>query len=235
MLLRVKQAGNPLFGFLLPADPLYAFYRWLVETRPEDRVVINAAPVAADGSELRVAPAQQAAREQQRQQHPSEQWRVGPAEQPPPWREPQQAPAEAAAVSVPHAAAVQHGPALRPPDAQDSLSLLSQYDDDWGAHGRAAPAAQPAEPVPSAGHTCEAAAPAAPQDQQQPKAGPAIQPAVESASTAAAASAAASAAAGPKQTESAPSDDDQPTPEMLAVMQKLVAFIKVRRGLLVRI
>lgn len=44
VLLRVKQAGNPLFGFLLPSDPLHPFYRWLVETRPQDLRVVDAAP-----------------------------------------------------------------------------------------------------------------------------------------------------------------------------------------------
>lgn len=46
VLLRVKQAGNPLFDFLLPTSTLHPFYRWLVTTRPEDLVVINAAPLS---------------------------------------------------------------------------------------------------------------------------------------------------------------------------------------------
>ncbi len=35
VLLRVKQAANPLFGFLLPGNAMHAYYRWAVESNPQ--------------------------------------------------------------------------------------------------------------------------------------------------------------------------------------------------------
>lgn len=124
VLLRVKQGGNPLFGFLLPADRLHPFYRWLVETRPQDLVVIDAAPppAPAGAATVGVEPgdgAEPAAGGGT--QHPAEQWRVAPAEQQPPWAQQhhwqqQQQPAEQPA-EQPAAPALEYGPALRPPGA----------------------------------------------------------------------------------------------------------------------
>ncbi len=37
VLLRVKQAGNPLFAFLTPGDRLHPFFRWLVQAKPQVR------------------------------------------------------------------------------------------------------------------------------------------------------------------------------------------------------
>lgn len=123
MLLRVKQASNPLFAFLLPADPLHPLYRWLVETRPQHMVVINAAPAAAAAGQGREEGQARgiagAAAGPPRAPHPSEQWRVGPAEQPPPqpqepppWLRHREPPPPAAAAAPP---AVEYGPALPPP------------------------------------------------------------------------------------------------------------------------
>ena len=151
----MKQAGNPLFSFLLPADPLHAFYRWLVETRPQDLVVINAAP----GSDPGTRPSS-GGRKQQRQgreeeeemeerggaaaaaaagaQHPSYQWRVRPAEQPAPWSEPQarqpppwvkrqaaEQPPWQQAQQAATTAAVEYGPSLPPPGMVGVFSLAA--------------------------------------------------------------------------------------------------------------
>lgn len=45
--LRVKQAANPNFSFLEPNDLQHPYFRWLVSTKPEDMLVIDAAPSAA--------------------------------------------------------------------------------------------------------------------------------------------------------------------------------------------
>ncbi|DBA94232.1 TPA: hypothetical protein ACH3X1_001855 [Trebouxia sp. C0004] len=45
--LRVKQAANPNFSFLEPNDLQHPYFRWLVLTKPEDMLVIDAAPSAA--------------------------------------------------------------------------------------------------------------------------------------------------------------------------------------------
>ena len=37
VLLRVKQARNPAFTFLMPQDAMYPYYRWIVETNPQVR------------------------------------------------------------------------------------------------------------------------------------------------------------------------------------------------------
>jgi hypothetical protein len=35
VLLRVKQAANPLFGFLMPGNAMHAYYRWVLECNPQ--------------------------------------------------------------------------------------------------------------------------------------------------------------------------------------------------------
>ncbi|KAL3159120.1 hypothetical protein ABBQ32_011114 [Trebouxia sp. C0010 RCD-2024] len=44
--LRVKQAANPNFKFLEPHDQQHPYFRWLVNTKPEDMMSIDAAPSA---------------------------------------------------------------------------------------------------------------------------------------------------------------------------------------------
>ena len=41
--LRVKQASNPNFSFLLPQDRLHSYFRWLVNANPEGRSLPAAA------------------------------------------------------------------------------------------------------------------------------------------------------------------------------------------------
>eukprot|EP00983_Pelagomonas_calceolata_P020728 651500-Pelagomonas_calceolata.AAC.2 len=44
VLLRVRQSSNPTFTFLLPGDPGYPYYRWIVDANPKVRralVTIN--------------------------------------------------------------------------------------------------------------------------------------------------------------------------------------------------
>lgn len=35
VLLRVRQASNPTFTFLLPGNALYPYYRWIVDANPQ--------------------------------------------------------------------------------------------------------------------------------------------------------------------------------------------------------
>ena len=44
VLLRVRQSSNPTFTFLLPGDPLYPYYRWIVEANPKVRVMAHPRP-----------------------------------------------------------------------------------------------------------------------------------------------------------------------------------------------
>ncbi|GAB4818444.1 hypothetical protein N2152v2_005490 [Parachlorella kessleri] len=259
ILLRVKQAGNPLFSFLLPADPLHAFYRWLVETRPQELVVIDAAP-AAEGE--RQTAAQQAGQQrqapgapqlpqpqlgstqpqQQEERNPAGQQQARPTgPPPPPWQVRRHAaPAE---VQQQQPASVEFGPALRPPPkAKESLALLTQYDDDWSSHGDAADGAAVARvwPDPVAGQASPVPTAQAPgtAGQQEVEAVTVRGEGADSAGDTAGETSTAPAADGglsaskvaaegaPPAGETEAAVDDQPPQDMLAVMQKLVAFIK---------
>lgn len=39
--LRVRQAANPAFAFLAPADRCHAYYHWLLEAAPEVWVLLE--------------------------------------------------------------------------------------------------------------------------------------------------------------------------------------------------
>ena len=183
VLLRVKQAGSPLFAFLVPSDPLHAFYRWLVDMPPEARLSVDAAPGAA-AAELAEAKAVRGAAE----------------------------PAAAQGLQQPDTEQQQRE--QRQQMEIDSLALLQEYNDDWEeaaaeAADNAAVAEQQAEQQKHE-HEHVATVSSLPREMAAAAQTSEPMPAAEAA------------------TEEEEEAETEPSPDQLAIMQKLIAFVQVR-------